>query len=821
MSLEAAKRHEAVHSGAKQILSFVNSIQQIVGSALAAYPPASFVWVGICAILPIIVSLSTQKLAMVQGLNHVMEKSEWYMVVSKLSLSFQSQVKAVAGLQDITRKKIIELFRALLGYEMKCVCSCFSRSRITSAIKSLLLDDWETQLGDIQNLESEVDKYMSQLTSSAGSMVLNSMKHDTSKIISLLDEVKALRSQMNEEYRSQVGIQRAELIGKFSDAAACPYLDRMMANPQRVHGTCDWFQNHQSFREWVRIPDGGLLLLTADPGCGKSVLSRTLVQEILPHELPEASILYFFFKDSPDQRSLSTALCALTHQLLSANPELVDNVREMVASQGAALTSKERTLWLIFAKLVTSLRRQPGDIPRDVICVLDALDECQRHDRELLVEHIYDLLERNPDVQISRKKKRLGRICFVVTTRGYPDIVKLFSEYSTSYIRLAGESKDEIDQIQVEIAKVAEYKLEQLASRRKFTDKQRAQILQSLTLKGGEQRTYLWVKLVFDVLDTNLRNYSLAWKRLISEVPQTVYDAYERLLSRVTDFERGRVVLLLHMMVAAYRPLPVSTAALLLNAREFFDDGIPQVSDDIEWETNEDFKTWVLGACGIFVTIYDDQLFFLHQTAKEFLVRPPEITTEDHTVHKSTPTSSFFKSISYKDAHRTMAQNCLSLWKYCKTPLEGDTRCKPRFTSDNYSYEFWAQHFRDSQAFTISEGSSYKVVDIHEDFWDLYLEAWQDETFIKSQDMQTFVSGHTPETSQARYTKETRLGFIASYGHYRLLEEELTSRAEKGLLDPSEGPCFLPATWVYPECASLLLRFYPLRPVLILSEPDT
>lgn len=77
---------------------------------------------------------------------------------------------------------------------------------------------------------------------------------------------------------------------------------------ERVEGTCQWFLDQPNFRDYWLEADSGILLLTADPGYGKSVLAKFLVDCELPRHLSEAdtqaTICYFFFKD-PVQTGLN------------------------------------------------------------------------------------------------------------------------------------------------------------------------------------------------------------------------------------------------------------------------------------------------------------------------------------------------------------------------------------------------------------------------------------------------------------------------------------------------------------------------------------
>ena len=60
-----------------------------------------------------------------------------------------------------------------------------------------------------------------------------------------------------------------------------------------------------------------LLWISADPGCGKSVLARYIIDEDLLQPIrdnPLRRVLYYFFKDtSPEQRSATRAISAILY----------------------------------------------------------------------------------------------------------------------------------------------------------------------------------------------------------------------------------------------------------------------------------------------------------------------------------------------------------------------------------------------------------------------------------------------------------------------------------------------------------------------------
>jgi ankyrin repeat domain-containing protein 50 len=92
------------------------------------------------------------------------------------------------------------------------------------------------------------------------------------------------------------------------------YRDRKDRNPKRLDGTCEWFINHPLFRNWQKSKTSSLFWVSADPGCGKSVLAKYLVDTMLP-SIKSRTICYFFFKnDFEDQRSAVSALCCILRQ---------------------------------------------------------------------------------------------------------------------------------------------------------------------------------------------------------------------------------------------------------------------------------------------------------------------------------------------------------------------------------------------------------------------------------------------------------------------------------------------------------------------------
>lgn len=97
-----------------------------------------------------------------------------------------------------------------------------------------------------------------------------------------------------------------------------PYESSKNTNTRRVSGTCEWAFSHPHFQRWQTSHQNELLWITADPGCGKSVLSRSFVDET--SEQGGLTLCYFFFQDNAAQDHLSVAYSATLHSSSAISP---------------------------------------------------------------------------------------------------------------------------------------------------------------------------------------------------------------------------------------------------------------------------------------------------------------------------------------------------------------------------------------------------------------------------------------------------------------------------------------------------------------------
>lgn len=371
-------------------------------------------------------------------------------------------------------------------------------------------------------------------------------------------------------------------------------------NALRVSGTCQWVLEHTHFCDWRSGQGGVLLWVSADPGCGKSVLCRSLIDQDLRYDT-RTSICYFFFKDNGEQDNLATALCAVLHQLFAQQPQLLRHAMSTWGKNGVKLRHEIQELW----KILSACASDPNASP--IIYIFDALDECQDTDRRELISKLCDLHQ-------SQEGTSAHKIKVLVTSRPYDKVQRWFAQTTVQWpqIRLRGE--DENDRIHQEINLVIEQQVQDLATEFKLPFADHQSLRQRL--RQMQHRTYLWLYLAMEEVREACRESIFNNTLQIDSLPSSVEDAYERMLGKITDKQRPLAQRVLLIIVGARRPFGITDMAMALSAAHADERNVSRldVIDALRLEEH------IREQCGLFVYIQHSQLFLIHQTAKEFLM---------------------------------------------------------------------------------------------------------------------------------------------------------------------------------------------------------
>ncbi|KAK6447234.1 hypothetical protein FP744_10003484 [Trichoderma asperellum] len=314
---------------------------------------------------------------------------------------------------------------------------------------------------------------------------------------------------------------------------------------------------------------------------------------------------------------------------------------------------------------------------------MHALDECAESEFEDLVKNV--------ERQFSYNQKSYGKFKYLLTCRPYEQIVSSFGSLLSTfpYIRIPGE--EESDAISREVDLVITHQVRLLARDKLLSLQIRNELEKGL--QQATNRTYLWIYLIFDYLrKENFKKTQKAVMSIIMTLPKTVNEAYNQILTKSKDIIIARKAL--NIVLGASQPLTVPQMNIAVNIDS-------QSIHDLDLEDNKDFETRLRSSCGLFISIYRGKIYFLHQTAREFLVNTA-LPTELPVV--TLPKLLWHRSISMRDAHAVLAEICVL---YLNS-LDGDLSLSTDAISDgnralhdddflDYSASFWGAHFHEAK----------------------------------------------------------------------------------------------------------------------------
>lgn len=353
--------------------------------------------------------------------------------------------------------------------------------------------------------------------------------------------------------------------------------------------------------------------MTAEAGGGKSTTMRTLVDRLqVSQDVP--LVAFFFFKDDDDRlRSYDEALSTLTYQLLVQDRDLVKFVKGPYQQYGDALRRQTKTMWQIIVKMA----QEAG---RGIICVLDAVDECATLDRKQLIADLAEVFSSHALLS--------SRLKFVVTSRPYEDENHPYDKLvASSNIRtLAGENA----QVVSDIRKVIRHKAEELAEKRQLSPDIRDMLIARLSEQNLRTRSFLAVRIAFELLDSHHMMHKGAGKRtleiILASIPQQLSDLFDEMLERSRDKEHTWK--LFCVILASRRTLKVSEFKVIYALTQSTSGTVDpaQSYDELELPTDdEEFKRFIRSRCGLFITFIRDSVHLFHQTAREHLMNRMDV----------------------------------------------------------------------------------------------------------------------------------------------------------------------------------------------------
>lgn len=490
-----------------------------------------------------------------------------------------------------------------------------------------------------------------------------------------------------------------------------------------MEGTCQWALGSPEYVRWLNSISDDLLWVSADPGCGKSVLARSIIDEYLEALSPAATICYFFFKDNDEQKHVAAALCSVLHQLFSQRPDLLHYAIPSFEKNGEKNICQEfEELWQIFI-IATST-----NISRKTICIFDALDECCDIDRNRLLSKLQSFYHK------PRSPTPGTYLKFLVTSRPYDHIEDQFRAITNSFPYLHLKGEEENYQIHKEIDLVVRIRVRELAETIPLSLDIHRRVEEQLLQMA--HRTYLWLHLAIDDIRTTFKRSLRPEASSIKLIPPSVSAAYEKILCRVPDDQKDTVRQILQIIVVARRPLTIQEMAMALGIATS-----PESKTTMQARLdpmNLDRKLRQL--CGLFVFTNNSKVYLIHQTARDFLIRK-EMATQSTSIWSG----------RLEDMDCQMATICLRYLSMENSEQREDSAHSSIGSFLDYSAIYWPDHIRNMTSTPEQEVEDllFQLYDISADLFFLWFPIfWRAVEPVREAPMMTSLhlaafNGHT------------------------------------------------------------------------------
>jgi hypothetical protein len=148
-----------------------------------------------------------------------------------------------------------------------------------------------------------------------------------------------------------------------------PSTNLNQAREQHHPGTGNWFLESEAYLAW-RSEQNSFLWLNGIPGCGKTILSSSVVVDLEQNAASSPNLLYFFFDfNDVGKQSPGKAVRSLIFQLYYKRKDIRQEADALYSScNNGDRQPDHRSLYTLFQNMM----KQAGEI----WIVLDALDEC-------------------------------------------------------------------------------------------------------------------------------------------------------------------------------------------------------------------------------------------------------------------------------------------------------------------------------------------------------------------------------------------------------------------------------------------------------------
>lgn len=528
-------------------------------------------------------------------MTHVISRMDWYCALTEHLLNednIEIGHSSYKGVLQQLEEKVTELYKALLIYQMKSICSYYKHQGLVFLQHLANLDSWDASLKTVTDTEESLQRDSDQYNKLHAKRLLGQLVKHAEGVEGLLGDIhQDIQDLIDQNKAMQMDEKDKKCLRDLYVVDPQDDMEKIKKNKDALLDEAyKWIINsdeYAAFTNWSTSsasPRCRLLRVKGPAGTGKTMLLMGIIRELSRQSATFAPDVSYFFCQGTDQ-SLNSAMAtlrSLVWLLLVQQPHLIPHLRSKHENAGSSLF-EGASAFIALSNAFKSMLKDPNLSP--VYFIVDALDECE--------QDLTDLIQ-----LISNSLTLTDKVKWLVSSR--PSVELKTPDTEGSLVELDAQK------LEAPVNKYIEHKLKGFIGKPGYTKKVLDDVLVEV-LKRAEN-TFLWVWFVFKELGkTNkfgklLLNGKDALAK-IEEFPVGLSNLYGRIMDMIDGGQVGYPTYCKNVLAAttlALRPLTLSELAVLAD--------LPL-----------DMPQSIVEDCGSFLTTKKETVYLIHQSAKDYL----------------------------------------------------------------------------------------------------------------------------------------------------------------------------------------------------------
>jgi hypothetical protein len=454
------------------------------------------------------------------------------------------------------------------------------------------LNDWDGNLKAIQTAEKTVQQdsadYNTQQIKSHLEQLVSFAQNQETELLSNLEQALQNQTKLQKEMKDKEEDNR--LLKDLCLTDPRDDIARIEQTKGRLlEGSCAWILERQDFIDWRDGDGSGQYWIKGGPGKGKTMLLIGIIQDMLRTAQDTGLVSFFLCQNTDPKLNTATAILrGLVYQLALQERALIQYIRPDYDSRGRLLFEDSNAFFAL-SRILSRMLNHPN-LPK-VYFIIDALDECQT-----------DL---QPLLKLITEHALSSRLRCLVSSRARDEIRSLL-DLSGCCAELDLD-ENALENVKTVVNAYIDYKITELTQRKRYSPKLQQEVKDYLQLHA--EGTFLWVALVCQQLQR-----TLLWKTLsvLKSFPSGLEPLYQRMMGEMHQLKKESLETfdycqrVLGSVTLALRPLHLTELGLLAGFE-------PELAED-QASLEE-----IVGLCGNFVVVRKGMIYFVHQSAKDYL----------------------------------------------------------------------------------------------------------------------------------------------------------------------------------------------------------